>query len=346
MPAAADNFGMHCDRIRRSKFSSQAPKLMILQWHMANPIPRRSFVNLCLRAGVASAALVKLDQRPTVAVEPIKRPGSPRLLLSLAAYSFRDYFVSTSHKRDKETDTAKRIDMFQFVDYCADHGCQGAEVTSYYFPSDVDHAYLTKLKRHAFLRGVALSGTAVGNTFTHSAGEKRNNEIASVKKWIDRAQTMGAPHVRVFAGGTERNSKADAKKLCIEALEECCAYAGTKGIVLGLENHGGIVPEADDTVDIVRAVQSPWIGINLDTGNFNTADPYADIAKCAPYAVNVQFKSEIHRRGQKKEATDFDRVMKILHEANYQGYVALEYEAAEDPWQAVPGLLKRMKESF
>jgi sugar phosphate isomerase/epimerase len=125
-------------------------------------------------------------------------------------------------------------------------------------------------------------------------------------------------------------------------LEECGEYAGRKGVFLGLENHGGIVADPKDLLDIVKSVKSPWVGINLDTGNFHTDDPYADIASCAPYAVNVQVKSEIQKRGQKKELADLARLVKILRDANYQGFVALEYEAAEDPWQAVPPLLKRL----
>ena len=94
-------------------------------------------------------------------------------------------------------------------------------------------------------------------------------------------------------------------------------------------------------------MKSPWIGVNLDTGNFHTADPYADLAKIAPYAVNVQLKVELQRKGQKaSEATDLPRVVAILREANYQGFVALEYEAKPDPWQAVPPVLKQMKELF
>ena len=82
------------------------------------------------------------------------------------------------------------------------------------------------------------------------------------------------------------------------------------------------------------------VGINLDTGNFYTDDPYADLAKCAPYAVNVQVKVDIKRRNDKETSpADFNRLVKILRDANYQGWVALEYEAKEDPWTAVPRLL-------
>ncbi|MBC8096329.1 MAG: sugar phosphate isomerase/epimerase, partial [Akkermansiaceae bacterium] len=71
---------------------------------------------------------------------------------------------------------------------------------------------------------------------------------------------------------------------------------------------------------------------------------YKDFAACAPYAVNVQWKAEISPRGGQKQPADLKRIVKILRAANYQGYVALEYEAAEDPWTAVPRLLKEMRE--
>ena len=165
-----------------------------------------------------------------------------------------------------------------------------------------------------------------------------------MKAWVDKAALMGAPHIRIFAGTARGVTKDEAKKLCIASIEECCDYAGKKGVFLGLENHGGIVAEADDILDIVRAVKSPWFGVNLDTGNFHTDDPYGGLARCAPYAVNVQYKVEIQKRGAKKEIADMARVFKILRDANYQGYVALEYEAAEDPWKTLPGYLKQMKE--
>src|SRR5258706_5653938 len=241
----------------------------------------------------------------------------------------------------------RHIDMFDFVDFCAAHGCEGAELTSYYFPTPITDDFLIRLKRHAFLRGVAISGSAVGNNFALPSGEKRSKEIKLVKDWVDHAALLGAPHIRVFAGPKPRDiDLADAKKLCIEGLNEPADYAGSKGIFLGLENHGGIVAEPDDLLEIVKAVKSPWLGVNLDTGNFQTDDPYADLARCAPYAVNVQLKVEITRRNKKSEPSDLSRLIRILRDANYQGYVALEYEGAEDPWQSIPGWLKRIKQAM
>jgi sugar phosphate isomerase/epimerase len=309
-----------------------ALKVDSIQPDMNKLTNRRRFLT---RAG--SLALGSfLTSRPAQAIEPFNRKGKPHFALGLVAYSFRDYLNSK--------DTSKRITLLDFIDFCADHGCDGAEITTYYFPPQFDNEYLLKLKRHAFLRGVEICGTAVGNNFVLPKGEKRDSEIALVKRWIDNSALMGAPHIRIFAGSKPRDmSVAEAKKLCMDAFEECTAYAGTKGVFLGLENHSGIATDADQLIEMVRAVNSPWFGISLDSGNFQADDPYAAFEQCAPYAVNVQVKVELQRRGKPKEPADFARLVGILRKANYQGYVSLEYEAEEDPYQAIPKWLNTVR---
>jgi sugar phosphate isomerase/epimerase len=289
-------------------------------------VSRRAF----LGAGVAwSWALV--------AGEAFKRQGPPRLRLSLAAYSFGAQFAPG------KDGTPPSMDMFRFIDFCAQHGCEGAELTSYYFPDPLSDDYLARVRRHAFLAGVSVSGTAVGNTFTRPPGPERDRELASVRTWIARAATLGAPHIRVFAGDARGTTLAEAKRRTIEALEEMGELAGRHGIFLGVENHGGIVAEASDLLDIVRAVRSPWVGINLDIGNFNTADPYADLARCAPHAVNVQYKGLMRPRGAPAAVpTDLPRVVKLLRDAGYQGWFVLEYEMPDDPWKKVPSMLAEL----
>jgi sugar phosphate isomerase/epimerase len=202
-----------------------------------------------------------------------------------------------------------------------------------------------QLRRHCFLRGIAISGTAIGNNFSHPKGPKRDLEIEETKKWIDRAALLGTSHIRVFAGVTKELSRAEADKLVISALEETCDYAGKKGIFLGIENHDSI-GSADALLPMVKAVNSPWLGINLDSGNFRTDDPYKDFERCVPWTVNVQFKTEIHPANVKGNVpADMKRFTKILRDQGYQGWVALEYEA-KDPWTEVPRALAEMKALF
>src|SRR5437763_6111105 len=137
---------------------------------MLPTITRRHFVFRSIPAGLSAAGLVAAASRTARAIDPITRPGSARLPLSLAAYSFRDYFQDSAHKQGPRSAAGHQIDLFQFVDFCAEHGCQGSELTSYYFPRQLTDDFLLKLKHHAFIRGLAISGTAVGNNFTLPPG--------------------------------------------------------------------------------------------------------------------------------------------------------------------------------
>ena len=275
-----------------------------------------------------------------LAVDPFGRKGLANLRLSLAAYSFRNHFAFMKGKLRK---VAKRpMALFQFIDFCGDHGCAGTELTSYFFQPKVSREYLTALRRRAFLRGVEISGTAVGNNFSLPAGETRQAQIAYVKEWIDHAAVLGAPHIRVFAGREAKGGdREQAERWAIECLRECCDHAAKHGIFLCIENHDSI-GDAKSLLNFVKAVDHPWFGVNLDSGNFRTDNPYEDFAASAPFAVNVQLKTELRVAGKKAPA-DLPRLMGILKKARYQGYVAVEFEAAEDPNQAVPPLLKKLK---
>ena len=304
-----------------------------------NHFTRRHFLQTTAAALLAEPA--------AHAIQPLGRTGKARLQLSVAAYSFRDYFTGELQRGGGKTVPAgQAMDMFKFIDFCAEHGCEGAELTSYFFPKALTSDYLVQIRRHAFVKGVAISGTAIGNNFSHPKGEKRDAEIAATKEWIDRAAVLGTSHIRVFAGQTKELPRDEADKLVVAALEECSDYAGQKGIFLGIENHDAI-GSAEHLLKLIKQVNSRWLGVNLDSGNFRTENPYDDFAQIAPYAVNVQLKTEIHRLGVKEsEPADLARKVKILRDAHYQGYVALEYEAKENPYTAVPPVLKRLKELF
>ena len=152
--------------------------------------------------------------------------------------------------------------------------------------------------------------------------------------------------IRIFAGSVPRDATEDqAAAWAIEGIQESLPYAAKKGVTLALENHGGITATPRQILNLVKAVDGPNFGVNLDTGNFHGEDPYAEIAELAPYAVTVQIKTEIHRKGAgANEEADLGRVIAILREARYTGYVVLEYEAAEDPRSAIPRHIKKLRE--
>lgn len=297
---------------------------------------RRDFLKQGALAAAAGLGGLAVSPTPARAIPPIGRTRPSHLKLSIAAYSYRDQLTGKS---------SPKMDMFDFVSLAADMGLDAVEPTSYYFPPDVDSEYLHRLKQHAFTLGLDISGTAIGNNFCLPPGPKRDEELAHTRTWIDRAAELDAPVIRIFAGSVPKGAtEAQAVGWAIDGIKESLPHAAKKGITLALENHGGITATPAQILKLVKAVDGPNFGVNLDTGNFHGADPYAEIAELAPYAVNVQVKTEILRKGAKaKEEADLARLIAILREARYSGYVVLEYEAKEDPMSSIPRHIKTLR---
>ncbi len=285
---------------------------------------RREFIHLTAASGLSlaanSAAVTSLSARP-----PIQRSGPPRFQVGLAAYSLRDYFSFSKGKTQSPKADGPPIDMIGFLDYCVVNQFEAAELTSYFFDPHADDDYFFNLKQQAFTRGVTIAGTAIGNNFTVGEGPKLDEEIKKAIAWIDRAAILGAPHIRFFAG-TGKQLASDPKRIdqAAAAINQCAAHAASKGIFLGIENHGRLT--SDQMLQIMQKIDSDWVGINLDTGNFQSQDPYRDLERCVPYAVNVQVKVSMKTPEGKKYEADLPRIGKILREGGYQGFVILEYE--------------------
>ncbi|MDF1814344.1 MAG: sugar phosphate isomerase/epimerase [Verrucomicrobiales bacterium] len=273
---------------------------------------------------------------------PWQRSTKGSLIPALAAYSFRDHFGYIKGKQNKKVKPEDAMDMKGFIHYCAEQGV-AAELTSYFFDPDVENAYLTECRSEAHLNGVAIAGTAVGNQFTLEPGsDAAAEQMKYVKTWIDRAVLMGAPHVRVFAGKIPKGmDEKTAEKNATEALSRAGEYAAEKGVFLGIENHDSI-GSAEKLLNIVTSVKNPWVGVNLDSGNFRTADPYADFAECVPYAVNIQLKEEI-KINEEKLPVDMEKIFSSIKSGGYSGHVVLEFEGKGDPFQRVPELLEEVK---
>lgn len=277
--------------------------------------------------------------------DPYPRSGKG-LQVGLAAYSFRNQFEWSRGKKNPKFEAGERaMDMPKFLQYCASQGLKGAELTSYFFAPDAGEATFTECREIAAKLGIAISGTAVGNNFSHPKdAPERPGQIEHVKQWIDHAAMMGAPHIRVFAGAHPKGvSGEEAEQNAIDALTETAVYAAEKKVYLGIENHDSITTAAR-LLRIVRAVDSPWVCVNLDSGNFIADDVYAEIAASSPYAMNVQLKTEIKvgKEGKEKAPADLERVVKILKDTGYEGYVILEYEEEKDPYKHVPPLLEKL----
>ncbi|MGE0609908.1 MAG: sugar phosphate isomerase/epimerase family protein [Pirellulales bacterium] len=270
-------------------------------------------------------------------IEPIQRNGQAKFKFSLAAYSYRDLL----------TGEKPPLTLADFVDDCAKLQLDGTELTSYYFPANPSDEYLRQIKEQCFRLGLDISGTAVGNDFCHPPGEARDEQIQLVKTWVDRAEILGAPVIRIFSGAAREGlDEAEARRLAIEGIEECCEYAGRHGVYLALENHGGLTAKAEGMLEIVKAVRSPWFGVNVDSGNFHSSDVYAELASIAPYALNVQIKVVVQPEGAGRQPSDYSRLASIFRDTGYRGYIVLEFEEKGDPRTACPRHLEDIRKAF
>ena len=302
---------------------------------MTQLIDRRRFIQA---SATAAGALATSFTSSASAVGPVERNASPKFKFSLAAYSYRSLLSGDS----------PQLTLADFIDDCAAMQLEGTELTSYYFPESVTNTYLRQLKQQCFRLGLDVSGTAVGNDFGFPPGKERDQQLEAMKRWIEYAEILGAPVIRVFAGKTKTGvSPERSHKLMVAALEESCDYAGQHGVHLALENHGGPTATVEGLLALVHDVKSPWFGVNLDTGNFHdTSDIYGDLAKAAPYALNVQIKVTISGPDKKNKPTDFPRLAQILRDTNYRGYIVLEYEEKDDPRKVCPSYMDELRAAF
>lgn len=274
------------------------------------------------------------------AIEPILRTSKAPLKLSLAAYSMRKFLPDTR----RNPAATGEMDMFGFIDYGASLGVDAVELTGYFMPHPLTNDLLNEMKRRAHLHGLGISGGAIGNNFTNDPGSSEGrSQLQHVRDWVDHYAVLGAPVIRIFGGKpTKGVSEEQAVRNIISNIGIACDYAGRKGVILAIENHD-FLTDVDRLLPIVKAIDSPWFGVNFDSGNIApTSDPYSKLEQIAPYSVNAQIKIDIPVDG-KRQPADLSRIIKILKKANYTGYITLEYEGKEDPYKAIPEYLAELR---
>jgi sugar phosphate isomerase/epimerase len=131
----------------------------------------------------------------------------------------------------------------------------------------------------------------------------------------------------------------------IDALERCLPTAEKCGVVLGLENHWGLGLTPEGVLRIVDAIDSPWLQVTLDTGNF-LENPYEKLEKLAPKTVLLQAKTYYGGGEWYSLDLDYQRVGELMRKANYRGWVSLEFEGKEDYRTAIPKSLELLRKSF
>ena len=267
----------------------------------------------------------------------VRQPGS-RVTIGLNLYSFNQPL----------RDGAMTIP--DVVDYCARHELLSLDATGYYFPgypAVPPDDYIRELKRRAFVNGVAINGTGVRNDFAVTDPDARKRDVQLVKDWIVVAAKLGATVIRVFAGKEVPKGHTFDQALAwmTPLFRECAEYGERHGVIVGLQNHNDFVRTADETIRIVKAVDSRWFGVILDVGSLRESDPYEEIERLIPYAVSWQLKENVWY-GKKEVPTDLRRVKALIDKVGYRGYLPIETLGPGDPREKVARFTAEVRKVF
>jgi sugar phosphate isomerase/epimerase len=328
---------------------------------MNHSFSRRSFIRSSVSAtAVAAIALLTRSfgaagsaAAPTTAPAPdarakgpFRRVGGPKLKTSLNAFSFNDALLAG------KDGSAAKMTLFEVMEFCAQQNFDAIDPTGYYFPGYPkvpSDDYINKFKKRAFELGLDISGTGIRNNFASPDKAARAKDVQLAKDWIEAAARLGAPVIRVFAGQEQPGAdRGEVSKWMAEDIRTCAEHGKKFGVIVGLQNHGDFLKTAQQTIEVIQMVNSEWAGIILDTGNYPN-DPYAEIAAVLPYTVNFQIKESPYGKDS-PERLDLNRLVKIVRDAGYRGYLPIETLTVKgvkyDPFEVVPRFHSQVKAAF
>jgi L-ribulose-5-phosphate 3-epimerase len=316
---------------------------------------RRKFFKNAMAASLGIAGLSHADIiRSTSLAAPIgKKPAvAYRNRIGVSTYSFWQF---NGPKED--------VPIEKCIDDAARMGFDGIELLLMQMTSE-EKDYLQKIKRLAFHSGLDLMGFSTHQGFIYPEKERRDENIKLTIHQIELAYELGIPTMRLNTGrwGTIRSfddlmankgiepvldgyTEDEGFKWVIDAIGQCIPKAEECGVVLGLENHWGLGRTAEGVLRIVDAINSPWLMITADTGNF-LEKTYEQLEMLAPKTFLVQAKTYFGGGKWYSLVLDYDKIASIFKKYNYRGYISLEFEGGESPETAIPKSLALLKEAF
>lgn len=295
-----------------------------------------------------AAASASIGPSSALAAPSNRSAGKPKL--GISSYSYW-------HFRDPKTPIESVIEKASAL------GVSGVDILHRQMDSE-DRAYLQKLKRTAFVNGVDLICLSIHQDFVDPSAEARQKNVDHTLKCIELAYQMGIPAIRLNSGrwntiasfddlmkarGVEpilpNHTEDEGFKWCIDCIEQCLPKAAECGVILALENHWGLTRTPEGLLRVLNAIDSPWLGGLMDTGNF-LEDPYPKLEMIAPKTVFVQAKTYFGGGEWYTLDLDYKRIAKILAQVNYRGYISLEFEGKEAADSGVAKSLAQLRKAF
>jgi L-ribulose-5-phosphate 3-epimerase len=315
---------------------------------------RRTFAKHVVAASagatVASSAVVAAEAQRSASTAPPAQTNP----IAISTYSFWRF-------RDNPVD---RLSIEKCIDESARMGFDAVEILHMQMFDDESRGRLQRLKRQAFVNGLDLCGFSTHQGFVSPDEEKRKQNIDHTIRCMQLAHELGIPTMRVNTGrwGTSKDFDAlmanrgiepvlpghteeEGFEWVIDSFEKLLPVAEKYGVLMGLENHWGLGRTAAGVMRIVDAIDSPWLQVTMDTGNF-LDDQYEQLAMLAPKTVYVQAKTYYGGGVWYSLDIDYPRIAELLREHNYYGYVSLEFEGTAEWRDAIPQSLALLRSAF
>ncbi|MDR1816905.1 MAG: sugar phosphate isomerase/epimerase [Puniceicoccales bacterium] len=295
-------------------------------------------------AGTARASASAPSQKPAAGAPP------RRFKLGIATYSYWHF-------------TPRKFPIEGVIDKAAALGVEGVDVLHRQLENE-QNDYLQRIKRHAFLNGVDLICLSMHQNFVSQDAERRKKQIAHTLHCLEIAARLGIPSMRINAGrwGTIKSfdelmknrgieplpagvTDEDGFAQAIDGIRQCLARAAELGVILALENHWGLSGTPEGMLRIHDAVNSPWLKLLPDTGNF-LEDPYDKLAKVFPKACYVQAKTYFGGGEWYSLDLDYKRIVRQLRAADYCGYIGIEFEGKAPADEGVPKSVQLLRDAM
>ncbi|HLO60913.1 MAG TPA: sugar phosphate isomerase/epimerase family protein [Bacteroidales bacterium] len=310
---------------------------------------RRNFIrnaSVAAAAGIVSSPVI-LGAEPEVRQKSVKRNK-----IGVSTYSFWQF------NGPKENSPIEKC-----IDLAAEMGFDGIEFLLMQMQSE-ENSYLQHLKRRAFHAGLDIMGFSTHQGFVYPDKQTRDEEVKKTIRQIELAYMLGIPTMRLNTGRWNTTKSFDdlmANKgiepilegytvdqgfdWVIDSIAQCIPTAEKCGVVLGLENHWGLGRTAEGVLRIVNSINSPWLQITSDTGNF-LENQYEQLEMMAPQTFLIQAKTYYGVGKWYTLDIDYNRVASIFRKAGYNGYVSIEFEGNENPLTAVQKSLEMIRNAF
>lgn len=240
----------------------------------------------------------------------------------------------------------------KLVDYVASLGVPGIDFHTRLIPPETSGE---ELRRAVSDAGLALTGVSFSNNFNLPDPDERAGQVERVQEWIRLAAEAAAPVSRIFGGHlsdrTDGRARSEGRKLILDALARVTRTAEEHGVVLALENHGGLPCTAEEQIEVIESIGSPNLRATIDVGNYMQCGEEGHEATrlVAAYAAYVHFKDfrkvddgaspwgwTIEPCTVGDGDVDHGACLRALGEVGYEGSIAIEYEGTEDELAGVP----------